>query len=403
MPLYNRKTDEFANRKIDKGDVSIEPALLCLFFLFAFDSRTGRYDISHIPNPSKELKRFFAKYSDPLQVMEYTMHREWHRVVEDLPNEDIFYRLDSSDSRNKIQFGILNMIYVMREIAGKNDTKINENIESIKNIINSQMSISKSNKNKILMDVQEICISLSKKKKFKTQCDSFFTKRIENNIMDIGIYEDSPFQIIYKKKEEDPDSIVIDIDDLSDPYDHYNGGVKCKVSENMLRNGAGAAEKTLYDIKKIYMKSKNYIGCIMRQYANLYLDKISYAIKGEYRFIKRIKYILNSEHTNPNGLLLCGNLETMHYKYEITKIFLEKHQSYTESYRNAIDISNPMVQFTRNLIGSVPINEHALKEKFQSSGIYDDEYKNWYPWVEQDVSMDAPSNNNLQPNTSNAV
>ncbi|EIJ87097.1 hypothetical protein NEQG_02712, partial [Nematocida parisii ERTm3] len=266
MPLYNRKTDEFANRKIDKGDVSIEPALLCLFFLFAFDSRTGRYDISHIPNPSKELKRFFAKYSDPLQVMDYTMHREWHRVVEDLPNEDIFYRLDSSDSRNKIQFGILNMIYIMREIAGKNDTKINENIESIKNIINShKRSISKSNKNKILMDVQEICISLSKKKKFKTQCDSFFTKRIENNIMDIGIYEDSPFQIIYKKKEEDPGSIVIDIDDLSDPYDHYNGGVKCKVSENMLRNGAGAAEKTLYDIKKIYMKSMNYIGCIMRQ------------------------------------------------------------------------------------------------------------------------------------------
>ncbi|KAI5157895.1 hypothetical protein NEPAR06_2511, partial [Nematocida parisii] len=162
-------------------------------------------------------------------------------------------------------------------------------------------------------------------------------------------------------------------------------------------------EKTLYDIKKIYMKSKNYIGCIMRQYANLYLDKISYAIKGEYRFIKRIKYILNSGHTNPNGLLLCGNLETLHYKYEITKIFLEKHRSYTKSYRNIIGKNNPMVQFTRNLIGSVPINEYILKEKFQSSGIYDGEYKNWYPWVEQDVSTDTPSNNNLQPSTSNAA
>ncbi|EIJ92510.1 uncharacterized protein NEPG_02626 [Nematocida parisii ERTm1] len=384
MPSYNRKTDEFVNAELSKYTISIEPALLFLFFLFAFDSRAGRYDISHMPNPSKELKRFFAKYSDPLQVMDYTMYREWHRVVEDLPNKDISYRLNSSDSRNKIQFGILNMIYIMREIAGKNDTKINENIESIKNIINDSDEISDSDIDRFLIDVQKICISFSKNKEIKTQKNGkFFTKELENDIMDIGIYEDLPLEIIYKKKEEDPGSIVIEMDDFSSYADSdHNGRVKCEVSENMLRNKRSNVEKTLYDIKKIYMKSKNYIGCIMRQYANLYLDKISYAIKGEYRFIKRIKYILNSGHTNPNGLLLCGNLETMHYKYEITKIFLEKHRSYTKSYRNIIGKNNPMVQFTRNLIGSVPINEHALKEKFQSSGIYDGEYKNWYPWVE---------------------
>ncbi|EIJ87156.1 hypothetical protein NEQG_02647 [Nematocida parisii ERTm3] len=404
MPPYNRKTDEFVNDKVYENDIVVEPALLCLFFLFAFDSRTGRYDISHMPNPSKELKRFFAKYSDPLQIMDYTMHREWHRVVEDLPNKDISYRLYSSDSRNKIQFGILNMIYIMREIAAENDTKINENIESIKIIINNWNKDSDPDKNKLLMGVKKIWISLSKNKEIKIWCNNIFTKQLENKITDIGIDPKSPFQIIYKKKEKDPDSIEIKMDECSSSYDqNHNGYIKYKVSGNMLRNGAGAAEKTLYDIKKIYMKSKNYIGCIMRQYANLYLDKISYAIKGKYRFIKRIQYILNSEHTNPNGLLLCGNLETLHYKYEITKIFLEKHRSYTESYRNIIGKNNPMVQFTRNLIGSVPINEYILKEKFQSSGIYDGEYKNWYPWVEQDVSTDTPSNNNLQPSTSNAA
>ncbi|EIJ92968.1 uncharacterized protein NEPG_01923 [Nematocida parisii ERTm1] len=215
MPLYNRKTDEFINDKLSENDIVIEPALLFLFFLFAFDSSTGRYDISHMPNPSKELKRFFAKYSDPLQVMDYTMYREWHRVVKDLPNKDISYRLHSSDSRNEIQFGILNMIYVMREIAGKNDTKINENIESIKIIINNWNKDSDSDKNKLLMGIQKIWISLSKNKKIKTQCNKIFTKRLENNIIDIGMYSNSPLKIIYKKKEEDPGSIVIEMDDFS--------------------------------------------------------------------------------------------------------------------------------------------------------------------------------------------
>ncbi|KAI5187848.1 hypothetical protein NEIRO03_2616, partial [Nematocida sp. AWRm78] len=214
-PLYNRKKDEFVDDKSGKYDIVIEPALLCLFFLFTFDSRTGRHDISHIPNPSKELKRFFAKYSDPLQVMDYTMHREWYRVVEDLPNKDISYRLDSFNSRNLIQFGILNMIYVMREIAGKNDTKLNENIKSIESIIDNWDNISDSNTDSFLMDTQEICTSLSKNNKIEIRCDFFFTNRLENDIMDIGIRDSSPFQIIYKPKEKDPDSILIEMDDFS--------------------------------------------------------------------------------------------------------------------------------------------------------------------------------------------
>ncbi|KAI5146289.1 hypothetical protein NEPAR04_2585, partial [Nematocida parisii] len=286
MPPYNRKTDEFVNDKLYENDIVIEPALLCLFFLFTFNSVTGRHDISHMPNPSKELKRFFAKYSDPLQVMDYTMHREWHRVVKDLPNEDISYRLNSSSSRNEIEFGILNMIYVMREIAGKNGTKINENIESIKNIINNSNKISYSDIDRFLIDVQKICISLSKNKEIKIWCNDIFTKELKNSIKDIGMHSNSPLKIKYKKKEKGPDYIVIEMDDCSSDTDpNPNGGVKCKVSENMLRNKRSNVEKTLYDIKKMYTESKNYIGCIMRQYANLYLDKISYAIKGEYRFI----------------------------------------------------------------------------------------------------------------------
>ncbi|KAI5167052.1 hypothetical protein NEIRO03_1772 [Nematocida sp. AWRm78] len=84
------------------------------------------------------------------------------------------------------------------------------------------------------------------------------------------------------------------------------------------------------------------------------------------------------------------------------KIFLEKNQSYTESYRNAIGKNNPMVQFTRNLVGSVPINEYSVKEKFQSSGIYDGKYKNWYPWVEQDASTDT-SDDNSESSNSNSI
>ncbi|OAG32326.1 hypothetical protein NEIG_02647, partial [Nematocida sp. ERTm5] len=402
MPLYNRKKDEFVDAKFDREDyIIIEPALLCLFFLFTFDSNTGRHDISHLPSPSKELKKFFAKYSDPLQVMDYTMHREWHRVVEDLPNKDISYCSNLFDSRNEIQFGLLNMIYVIREIAGKNDTELNEKIKSMESIIDSSKNISEPGKNSILMNIQEICTYLSKNKKIKIQCKSFFTKKLKNGLMDTSIYYSPTFQIIYKKKEKDAGSVVIELfgpnNEDGDP-DH-NGNIKCEVSENMLRNRDSVAKKTLRDIKKKYIEPKSYIGYIMRQYTDLYLNKISYAIKGKYRFTKRIQSILDSGYINPNGLLLCGNLETLQYKAEIIEIFLKKNQSYTESYRNAIGKNNPMVQFTRNLVGSVPINEYSVKEKFQSSGIYDGKYKDWYPWVEQDVSADTSDENSESSNS----
>ncbi|OAG32330.1 hypothetical protein NEIG_02620 [Nematocida sp. ERTm5] len=391
-PLYNRKKDEFQNDKIYKGDIAIEPAILCLFFLFTFDSNTGRYDISHMPNPSKELKRFFAKYSDPLQVMDYTMHREWYRVVGDLPNKNISYRSDLSGSRTPIEFGLLNMIYVIREIAAKNDTKINKKIESMKSIIDNCNKISDSNIGRVLMDIQEICTSLSKNKKIETQCGYFFTKELKNGLKD-GICDSSPFQIIYKPKEKTPGSIVIE---LMGPYNddpNRNGSIKYKVSENMLRNSDSDAKKTACDIQNMYIEPKSYIGYIMRQYTDLCLDKISYAIDDKYTFTKRIQSILNSRHTNPNGLLLCGNLETLYYKAEMIEMFLEKNKNSTESDIKAMSISNPMVQFTRNLVGSVPINEYSLKKEFRFIRVYAGKYKDWYPWVEQNVSTDTSDNN----------
>ncbi|KAI5168237.1 hypothetical protein NEIRO02_2500 [Nematocida sp. AWRm79] len=169
----------------------------------------------------------------------------------------------------------------------------------------------------------------------------------------------------------------------------HNGRVKCEVSGNMLRNSDSEAKKTACDIQKMYIEPKSYIGYVMRQYADLYLDKISYAIKGKYRFTKRIQSILDSGYINPNGLLLCGNLETLQYKAEMIKIFLEKNQNSTESDIKTMSISNPMVQFTRNLVGSVPINEYSLKKEFRFIRVYAGKYKDWYPWVEQNVSTDT--------------
>ncbi|KAI5167055.1 hypothetical protein NEIRO03_2481 [Nematocida sp. AWRm78] len=221
-----------------------------------------------------------------------------------------------------------------------------------------------------------------------------FKKKLKNGLIDIYTYKYEFFYIIYNPMGKGPDSIEIQLNDWFSEYSDSNGGVKCKVLKNMLRNSDSDAKKTLRDIKKIYIKSKSYIECVMRQYTDLYLNKISYAIKGKYTFTKRIQSIVDSGYINPNGLLLCGNLETLDYKAEMIKIFLEKNQSYTESYRNAIGKNNPMVQFTRNLVGSVPINESPLKEMFQSSGIYDGKYKDWYPWIEQQVSTDTLPDDN---------
>ncbi|OAG32929.1 hypothetical protein NEIG_02231 [Nematocida sp. ERTm5] len=137
MPIYNRIKDEFIlnsnepyisvyDQTLDMHSLDsmgmydgyIEYALLGIFLCAAFNTETNMYDISHLPNPSKELKEFFTKYNSPHIPISYVVIRDWCRVVADLPCQYVEYDLESN---NKIKPGLINILHVIRAIAGGNE------------------------------------------------------------------------------------------------------------------------------------------------------------------------------------------------------------------------------------------------------------------------------------------
>ncbi|KAI5167051.1 hypothetical protein NEIRO03_2479 [Nematocida sp. AWRm78] len=68
------------------------------------------------------------------------------------------------------------MIYAIREIAGKNNTELNEKIKSMKSIESitdtSTKDISDLDKHNILVGIREICTYLSKNNKIKIRCNA---------------------------------------------------------------------------------------------------------------------------------------------------------------------------------------------------------------------------------------
>ncbi|EHY64351.1 hypothetical protein NERG_02597 [Nematocida ausubeli] len=97
-----------------------ETVLLGLFCAIAYDYEKHMYTIDHIKSASKELKSFFRKHSGMYGAVTEELHNEWNQVVGGLANKNIQYM---RPDRNQLVPGIVNMLYVIKEIAGVGDTK----------------------------------------------------------------------------------------------------------------------------------------------------------------------------------------------------------------------------------------------------------------------------------------
>ncbi|KAI5127064.1 hypothetical protein NEPAR04_0735 [Nematocida parisii] len=374
IPEYNRKSNEFykTTTKISKCCLprnqltysnETELALLCIFSFFAFDPETMKYDISHLPNPSKELKRFFSKYSAPLLPMDYTMYKEWSRVVEDLPCKDISYELNS---RNRIAFTLFNILYVIREVAGSTE-KINEAID-----LNNKYINYKEIKKVVGMHLEDAFKSLSRNKNVSAACK--FNYSLKNDSNQISTTNVLSFCAIYKKTRTS-NSPVVKIR-VTNKFKGDSNAFKCKDVKNKLNNYNSSAKEELQTLQKKYTNPASHIEYVMKCYADIYLDKLSFLSYRQYTFINRIKSALDSKYTCPNRLLLCGDLENLYYKSKIIEMFLI-HSETKIQYKN-----NPMVLFIGNLIISIPIHDKWIKSTGIFKYIYTEECKQYYPFMD---------------------
>ncbi|KAI5167070.1 hypothetical protein NEAUS04_2646, partial [Nematocida ausubeli] len=108
-----------------------ETVLLAILMTIAYDANNNIYRVDHIESASEELKSFFKKYSSAREQVGKEMHDDWNKVVGGLPNPKIRYM---RPDRNQLALGMINMLYVIKEITGFSDTK-NLKIDALRNLM----------------------------------------------------------------------------------------------------------------------------------------------------------------------------------------------------------------------------------------------------------------------------
>ncbi|OAG32739.1 hypothetical protein NEIG_02664, partial [Nematocida sp. ERTm5] len=77
--------------------------------------------------------------------------------------------------------------------------------------------------------------------------------------------------------------------------------------------------------------------------------------------------------------MLWGSLDSLEYNSHLVKQFLI-HSSGT-----LLNSNTPIVRFTSNLIGSVPLNDLRTRQRILSGCAYSENYMTYYPQLEYDV------------------
>ncbi|KAI5136967.1 hypothetical protein NEAUS05_1684 [Nematocida ausubeli] len=159
-----------------------ETALLGLFCWALYNCEESTYTVDHIEFVSEELKSFFKihKYMDG--AISKSMHDDWNKVIGGLSNWNIRYL---QKGRKQLAPGIINMLYVIKEITGVGDAKkideFREKLECMDNKhkiraaerlhseLTNDVSIDKKQKDQIEQEIRQLIDEkeLSKKKLFE--------------------------------------------------------------------------------------------------------------------------------------------------------------------------------------------------------------------------------------------
>ncbi|EIJ87744.1 hypothetical protein NEPAR06_0607 [Nematocida parisii] len=380
LPIFNRSSDDFNEHALPQCgyDNCIEGFLLGIFLCSTFEQKSQKYKLDHLPNPSKELKDFFCKYNEPTATTEISIHKDWCRVVAGLSDDsNVLY---DKLSRNKISPGLLNILYIIKKIAGEND-ELNRAILCLEEII-IKAKVEESDLKKIQNCMQNVFMSLSYSKNIEVVCDSIALAQIGIKIQrrtDITPDNGHSFLVVYKKGEEDMASTIkIQLSkEKSMPIINW-------FATEDLNLRIGCAKSPFKKMQIKYAEPETYSEYIIKQYIDIRLYQTVLGIEKINEFTKRIQTTpmpkSNNIAQNPNALLLWGTLENIRYKSCIIEMFLI-HTS-----PNKLDTKNRMVQFTKNLIGSVSLKDLRTKQQILKGFEFNENYKEYYTQYSKQAS-----------------
>ncbi|KAI5135603.1 hypothetical protein NEAUS07_1252 [Nematocida ausubeli] len=154
-----------------------EIALLGMFCWAVYNKEKNIYTIDHIKTPSEELKNFFKKHKNMYGAVTQGVLNDWKKVLCNLDNPNIRY---TQQNKTQLMPGLVNILYVIKEITGigkkKEIDKIKERINQINNYdmteeitlykeISASPEISKKEKVFIEKNIINIIRSIEMKKK----------------------------------------------------------------------------------------------------------------------------------------------------------------------------------------------------------------------------------------------
>ncbi|EIJ87172.1 hypothetical protein NEPAR06_2350 [Nematocida parisii] len=363
LPEYDRSEERFKFGKCVCYVGRMESILLSLFCCIVFSPVTKKYSTAHLPDASPGLKHFFSQYRKPKEYADYIMQRDWSKVVAGLPSARVSY---IRKSRNKIAFGLINMLYAISDVVGQS-TCVEDAIFCLKCLL-SKEKLSAADQSEVQSSLQSVFESLSVNKNVKVKCHGVEVNSTYNGWKDLFTPNGTCIEIVYAHNNTCAGV------NLKMEYAHPTITLASNIHFYQPKLKAA-----LTNMKTRYSSAATHTECMMLQYAEDSLQRIQADDATDCMPGTAITATMNRGYSNTNSLLLCSSLDNLACKSRIVETFL------IHSNRENVKCNNSMARFTANLIGSAPLDDRNVRQSILRGCVFNMKYKYYYPQINYDV------------------
>ncbi|EIJ87533.1 hypothetical protein NEPAR06_1900 [Nematocida parisii] len=364
---YIRRKD----KNIVTEDNYIEHLLFDLFVCFTFNQYTNKPTTSHLPSPSSHLVEFFDKNQCKIQSEDSTLRGDWCKMVSgNLSAENVFY----TEEKNKIEFGLLNMLYAIKGLAGTNK-ELEVAINCVDSII-KRKGIEESDQAEIKERLENVFKSLSLNKSIRVECEKLKLIKTFSDRVDIFTDENTFIVVSYREYSFHSYRML----EIEMPHFIFDFAVAPTTPSALSTVDFGAITTQLRNTPVPKAQQDVCIKWHIQQYLDIQTNRIAHVMEKEYTFTNKIALLLNSGYNAISvSLLLWENLDYMEYRAKIVELFL------IHSSAGTLDITNPMVQFTSKLIDSAPLDDLRVRKIMLRGCLYNKNFGLYYPQIKYDV------------------
>ncbi|OAG33291.1 hypothetical protein NEIG_01041 [Nematocida sp. ERTm5] len=362
---YTRVPEYYQNDKTAIKDETlyynnhVETMLLNLFCCLTYNPETKMYTTEHIKSAPAPLRRFFDKHSLPTECASQEMHRDWCKVVSGLFNPNIGY---ARNSRNEVLGGLVNILYVISEITG--GSTIIDNAIGYITSVSMGMEIETHILNNISNHLQLIFSSLTKSRKVHIYIPSLTKRPRKNGVLDI--FGSIILKFVFNNESR---SVMLNIMTVFSKFSLI-AAESCTSVEICTK---------LQMIKEQYENANNYIGHIILEFANANLEHIEAKKKQKE---DGVSYSMpNITKYTPNEIFVWRPIDSLSYKCFLVKTFLISTSNID------ISINKQFARFTKNIIGSVSLDNQVERKKILSGCVYNLQYATCYPNIEYNIEQ----------------